>query len=116
MNHNTRVGLRSGARSRKLWILSVSLLVAVIIPHLLSHYHIQLLNLFLIGCLFALSYNILLGNTGLLSFGHAAYFGVGAYGVALLMKKAGIHYFLAIPMSLIITGIIAAIIGYFCSR
>lgn len=116
MNHNTRVGLRSGARSRKLWILSASLLVPVIIPHLLSHYHIQLLNLFLIGCLFALSYNILLGNTGLLSFGHAAYFGVGAYGVALLMKKAGIHYFLAIPMSLIITGIIAAIIGYFCSR
>ena len=72
MNKNILESLRFGARSWKLWILLVSLLVAVIIPHLLPRYPIHLLNLFLIGCLFALSYNILLGNTGLLSFGHGA--------------------------------------------
>jgi branched-chain amino acid transport system permease protein len=92
------------------------LLIAIILPHLLPHYYVHLLDLFLIGSLFALSYNILLGNTGLLSFGHGAYFGLGAYGVALLMQKAEIHYFLAIPLSLLITGAIASVIGYFCSR
>ena len=108
--------LRPGMRSWKLWTLLASVIVAVIIPHLLPRYYIHLLNLFLIGSLFALSFNILLGNTGLLSFGHAAYFGVGAYAAALLMKKVGLHYFIAIPVSMAITGVIAAIIGYFCSR
>lgn len=105
-----------GLRSRKLWTLLASVIVAVIIPHLLPRYYIHLVNLFLIGSLFALSFNILLGNTGLLSFGHAAYFGVGAYAAAMLMKKLGLHYFIAIPLSMAITGVIAAIIGYFCSR
>jgi branched-chain amino acid transport system permease protein len=109
-------GLRSGVRGRKLSVPLAGLLIAIILPHLLPHYYVHLLDLFLIGSLFALSYNILLGNTGLLSFGHGAYFGLGAYGVALLMQKAGIHYFLAIPMSLLITGAIASVIGYFCSR
>jgi len=116
MNKDTPEGLRSAARSWKRWIVLASFLIALILPHLLPHYYIHLLDLFLIGSLFALSYNILLGNTGLLSFGHAAYFGLGAYSVALLMQKAGIHYFLAIPISLTITGLIASIIGYFCSR
>ncbi len=116
MNKDTSEGPRPAGRSRKLWILLAGLLIAIILPHLLPNYYIHLVDLFLIGSLFALSYNILLGNTGLLSFGHGAYFGLGAYGVALLMQKAGIHFFLAIPISLIMTGIIASVIGYFCSR
>jgi branched-chain amino acid transport system permease protein len=108
--------LRSGLRSKNLWILLAGFPMVIILPHLLPHYYVLLLDLFLIGSLFALSYNILLGHTGLLSFGHGAYFGLGAYGVALLMQKVGIHYFLAIPISLLITGAIASVIGYFCSR
>jgi len=116
MKKYTPESLRPDVRNRKLWVPLAGLLIAIILPHLLPHYYVHLLDLFLIGSLFALSYNILLGNTGLLSFGHGAYFGLGAYGVALLMQKAGIHYFLAIPLSLLITGAIAAVIGYFCSR
>ncbi|MBI5967199.1 MAG: branched-chain amino acid ABC transporter permease [Deltaproteobacteria bacterium] len=92
------------------------LAAALILPHLLPVYYLQLMDLFLIGALFALSFNLLYGSMGLLSFGHAAFFGVGAYSVALLMKKAGIHYFLCLPLSLIITGLMALIIGYFCAR
>jgi branched-chain amino acid transport system permease protein len=116
MKKDTPESLRPSVRNRKLWVPLAGLLIAIILPHLLPHYYVHLLDLFLIGSLFALSYNILLGNTGLLSFGHGAYFGLGAYGVALLMQKAGIHYFLAIPLSLLITGVIASVIGYFCSR
>ena len=116
MNKETLETLRPGMRSWKLWTLVASVIVAVIIPHLLPLYYIHLLDLFLIGALFALSFNVLLGSTGLLSFNHAAYFGVGAYATALFMKLAGLHYFIAIPLSLVVTGVVAAIIGYFCSR
>lgn len=116
MNKETLETLRPGMRGWKLWTLLAGVIVAVIIPHLLPRYYIHLLDLFLIGSLFALSFNILLGSTGLLSFNHAAYFGVGAYATALLMKNLGLHYFIAIPLSMAITGVIAAIIGYFCSR
>jgi branched-chain amino acid transport system permease protein len=116
MKKDTPESLRSGLKGRNLWLLLAVLLIAIILPHLLPRYYVHLMNLFLIGSLFALSFNILLGNTGLLSFGHGAYFGLGAYGVALLMQKADIHYFLAIPLSLLITGAIAAVIGFFCSR
>ena len=116
MGKDTPEGLRSGLKSRNLRVPLAGLLIAIILPHLLPQYYVHLMDLFLIGSLFALSFNILLGNTGLLSFGHGAYFGLGAYGVALLMQKADIHYFLAIPLSLLITGAIAAVIGYFCSR
>jgi branched-chain amino acid transport system permease protein len=116
MKKDTPERLGPRVRNRKLWVPLAGLLMAIILPHLLPHYYVHLLDLFLIGSLFALSYNILLGNTGLLSFGHGAYFGLGAYAVALLMQKAGIHYFLAIPLSLLMTGAIASIIGYFCSR
>jgi branched-chain amino acid transport system permease protein len=92
------------------------LAAALIAPHLLSEYYLQLVDLFLIGGLFALSFNLLYGYMGLLSFGHAAFFGVGAYSVALLMEKARIHYFLSLPLSLIITALMALIIGYFCAR
>jgi branched-chain amino acid transport system permease protein len=116
MKKDTPESLSTGLKSRNRWLLLAVLLIAIILPHLLPRYYVHLMNLFLIGSLFALSFNILLGNTGLLSFGHGAYFGLGAYGVALLMQKAGIHYFLAIPLSLLITGAIAAVIGFFCSR
>ncbi|MDH4267454.1 MAG: branched-chain amino acid ABC transporter permease [Deltaproteobacteria bacterium] len=116
MKKNAPESLSPGVRNRKLWVPLAGLLIAILLPHLLPQYYVHLMNLFLIGSLFALSFNILLGNTGLLSFGHGAYFGLGAYGVALLMQKAGVHYFLAIPLSLLITGAIAAVIGYFCSR
>jgi branched-chain amino acid transport system permease protein len=108
--------MRIGMERWRTWVLFVGIIVAVFIPHLLPKYYIHLVDLFLIGSLFALSFNILLGYTGLLSFGHATYFGIGAYSTALLMQKCGVHYFVAIPFSLAITGVIATIIGYFCSR
>ena len=66
--------------------------------------------------LFAVSLNLLLGYTGLVSFGQAAYFGMGAYTCALLMKKAA----LAFPFAFVAAGIAGAlgalIIGFFCIR
>lgn len=70
----------------------------------------------IIMALFATSLNLILGFGGMVSFGHAAFFGVGAYTVALLMKKAGVSLALALMAAPCVAGITAAIIGWFCVR
>ncbi len=66
--------------------------------------------------LFAMSLNLILGFGGMVSFGHAAFFGVGAYTFALLMKKAGVTFALALIAAPLVSAIAAAIIGWFCVR
>lgn len=70
----------------------------------------------IIMALFATSLNLILGFGGMVSFGHAAFFGVGAYTVALLMKKAGVSLLLALIAAPCVAGITAAVIGWFCVR
>src|SRR6201981_3933490 len=65
----------------------------------------------------ALGFNLLLGYTGLLSFGHSAYFGLGAYTVAFLLQWLGIHSMeLYIILGLPIAGVVSALFGYICVR
>jgi branched-chain amino acid transport system permease protein len=101
------------------WSVVAAVAVAVVLlalPWGVREYNIQLANLFLIGALFALSFNVLFGYTGLLSFGQATFFGVGAYALALLMKKAGLSFAPAFVLSVPITALTAGVIGFFCSR
>lgn len=70
----------------------------------------------IIMALFATSLNLILGFGGMVSFGHAAFFGVGAYTVALLMKKAGVSLALAMIAAPCVAALAAAIIGWFCVR
>ena len=69
------------------WILIV-LLAALCVPWLGSRFYTFLATDIVILALFAMSLNLLLGYTGLVSFGHAAYFGIGAYTCAILMRTA----------------------------
>jgi branched-chain amino acid transport system permease protein len=66
--------------------------------------------------LLAVSLNLLVGYTGLVSFGHAAYFGIGAYACALLMKNLHVPFVLALPAGGIISGLCALLFGFFCVR
>ena len=93
------------------------IVLLLLLPLAVREYYVQLLNLFLIGALFALSFNLLFGYTGLLSFGHSAYFGVGAYAVALMVK-----YLKITSMELFLVGavvasvLITALFGVVCVR
>ena len=62
-----------------------------LLPNYIGLYQTQLLTYGLIAAIAVLGFNILLGYTGLLSFGHSAFFGIGAYSVAFLLRDAGIH-------------------------
>ena len=70
----------------KKWIFWIVMLIALVIyPRVFGIYYTNVFISFAIFALFAVSYNLLLGYTGLLSFGHAMFFGVGAYGTALAL-------------------------------
>ena len=68
-------------------LVSGALLIVVIVlyPRFFGIYYTNVFVTFAIFALFAVSFNILLGYTGLLSFGHAMFFGTGAYGTALAL-------------------------------
>jgi len=75
---------------------------------------------FVIRCsafgLFATSLNLLVGYTGLISFGHGMFFGLGAYGFGLLMQRTGVSIPVAFASTLLITAVVAAVIGAICVR
>jgi hypothetical protein len=71
---------------RLLLAVSPIALLLLGIPYLTNPYQTLILAYGLIMAIAALGFNLLLGYTGLLSFGHSAYFGVGAYAVAFMVK------------------------------
>jgi len=81
-----------------------------------GEYWIWVTTEMIINALFAMSLNLILGYGGMVSFGHAAFFGVGAYTVALLMMKIGLPLYVALPAAPIMGAIAAAVIGWFCVR
>ena len=71
----------------------------------------------LIYGLFALGYNLLYGYTGLLSFGHAAYWGLGAYGTGIAIARLQVDSLWgALATGLLFAGVGGMIIGFFCLR
>src|SRR2546426_11649760 len=97
------------------WPLLV-LVAALLVPALGSRFYTFLANDVIIWALFATSLNLLVGYTGLVSFGHAAYFGIGAYTTGILMKKLGIPFLLAFPAAGVLAGAFALLFGLFCVR
>jgi branched-chain amino acid transport system permease protein len=97
------------------WPLLV-FVAAFFVPALGSRFYTFVANDVAIWALFATSLNILVGYTGLVSFGHAAYFGIGAYTTGLLLKKLGVPFLLAWPAAGILAGAFALVFGFFCVR
>ncbi|MBI2493122.1 MAG: branched-chain amino acid ABC transporter permease [Candidatus Rokubacteria bacterium] len=97
------------------WAVLV-LLAAFGVPALGSRYYTFLANDVVVWALFATSLNLLVGYSGLVSFGHAAYFGVGAYTTGILMKKLGVGFLLAFPAAGLAAGLFALVFGFFCVR
>lgn len=81
------------------------------LPSLVPFYLIFVATKILMIGLLAVSFNLLFGYTGLLSFGHAAFFGIGAYSVALLLKHFALPLGLVLVAGPVCSGLAAAIIG-----
>lgn len=85
-------------------------------PFVLSLFHLNLLTEILIFAVFALSLNVLVGFTGLVSLGHAAFFGMGAYTAGFVAQNLSSNMIMTLGMSILLTAITAAIVGMFCMK
>ncbi|HEX9557504.1 MAG TPA: branched-chain amino acid ABC transporter permease, partial [Reyranella sp.] len=101
---------------RHLVASAVVVLLLALLPLAGSRYAIDLTTEVLIYVLFALSLNVLIGFTGNISFGHAAYFAIGGYACAILLTTYHWPLVLAMPAAVLLSGATAAAVGYFCVR
>jgi branched-chain amino acid transport system permease protein len=98
------------------WIVPAALLLLAA-PFVIDPFQTLTLTYGLVAAIGALGFNLLLGYTGLLSFGHSAFFGGGAYTVAFLVKYlkiASMELFLA--GSVLTSAILSVLFGYVCVR
>ena len=93
--------------------LGAALLILAVfaLPHVVGPFGRSLASEILIFSLFALSIGVIYGQTGMLSFGHAGYFGVGAYAVALSILKLGVGIGGALVMAIVVTGFLALVVA-----
>jgi branched-chain amino acid transport system permease protein len=75
------------------------------------NYVVLLLTGLCIYAILTLSLNLLVGYTGIPSFAHGAFFGIGAYMVALAMVRLGVPFLLAVLLAVLGTGVVAALVG-----
>ena len=102
---------------RTMTFLAIGALVALAaFPLVADAFALKLGIEVMVFALFALSLNLLLGHGGVISFGHAAWFGIGAYASALVLRHAGAPMELALLAAPIIAGLCAFAAGWFIVR
>ena len=99
------------------WIWPLGLALLAVLPWILPPYQLRLVTEAIIFSLYAVSYNLLLGYAGLLSFGHAMFFGVGAFATAVAINTLeGIPLFLALTMATALTTLVGLLVGLLLLR
>src|SRR5260221_12512398 len=104
-------------RLNGLWVLLGLVVVMALLPLIASPYALLLMLPFIGYGIALLGFNLLFGSTGLLSFGHALFLGVGAYTAAALTSKFGILSFeLFLVTAALVSGLSSLVIGALCVR
>jgi len=96
--------------------LALAAVVLALLPWFLHDYGLQVAIQALVLGVFAMSFNLLFRNTGLLSFGHAACFGSAGYTTALLVSKLRWNFAATLPLALAAAALVALVIGFFSVR
>ena len=99
------------AKTRWHW-LEVAFWLCTLLPFVVTPNYLSLASQIAITALFALSLDLILGYAGIVSLGHAAFFGVGAYAAGLLAK----HYWSEPLTGLVVAALIAGLVGYATSH
>lgn len=102
-----------------IWVALICL-VLIVIPFILekriSQYYLYLTIKIMVWALFAMSFNLVLGYGGMMSFGHAAFFGISAYTCSLLLVRASFPFVPAMVVGPFAAAAAAVIIGFFSVR
>jgi branched-chain amino acid transport system permease protein len=104
--------------ARNPWLMAVVVLTGLaLVPFLFgSNQALNFAAFVLVIALAAQGWNLLAGFGGQFSFGHAAFFGTGAYAMALLQVRLGFNPWLALPVAIALGGLVGAFIGYLSFR
>jgi branched-chain amino acid transport system permease protein len=101
---------------KKLYIGVLSL-VLLSLPFVLNNpYYLNILITFGIFSIFAFSLNFIVGYIGEISFGHAAFFGLGAYFTALIHQSLSVSYWISLVIALLLTGFVGMCVGFLSLR
>ena len=98
------------------WWLVLLIVASFLAPTVLTEFYLTVLCEALVMSLLALSFNLLFGYMGQLSFGQAAFYGLGGYAVAMLVTKAHFNFWLSMVAGILVAGIAGLIVGIFCVR
>ena len=96
-----------------LLLLSLLIVVLVLIGLFADRFTVYLTSRVMILSIFALGYNLLLGGTGLLSFGHGAFYAAGVYGLGLFSLHVNPHPLAGIVVGVAFACLLAMVIGFF---
>jgi branched-chain amino acid transport system permease protein len=99
-----------------LLLLGLLIVVMILIGMYADRFSVYLASRVMILSIFALGYNLLLGGTGLLSFGHGAFYAAGAYGLGLFSLHVTPHPLAGIVVGVAFACLLALAIGFFCVR
>jgi branched-chain amino acid transport system permease protein len=94
-----------------LFFIAACALLVLVAPPFLKNYGIYLLSYWLIFVIATMGLNLTVGYAGQKSLGHAAFFGIGAYTVAIMMK-AGISFWLGLPAAALICFVTGVVLGF----
>jgi branched-chain amino acid transport system permease protein len=107
---------KEGSWIKRGWWLILLLLLLFLSPFCLSEFYLTVLCEALVMSMLALSFNLLFGYMGQLSFGQAAFYGLGGYAVAMLLTKIHFNFWLSLVAGVLLAGMVGAIVGFFCVR
>ncbi len=91
---------------------AIGVLAAILLPRIASDYYVQLACVAMLYAILAQGYDILLGWGGQFALSHAAFFGIGAYSVAILTTRLGVPYWPALLLAIPMTVLAAAVMGW----
>ncbi len=98
-------------------LLGLGALALIAFPFIGSDFYVQMVSRMMILAIFAASLDLLLGVTGLVSLGHAAYFGLAGYLLAFLTPQAEpVSLWWSLPVTVLACGLAALVIGFFVVR
>ncbi|MBW1781693.1 MAG: branched-chain amino acid ABC transporter permease [Deltaproteobacteria bacterium] len=96
---------------------AAALLIAlVIVPSILPRFYIYILAVIFVTALLAMSLNMVVGHGGLFQFHHGAFYGVGAYTVALMLTKTSLPMWVGFVAGPFMAALVGLLIGVFCIR
>ena len=98
------------------WLVLILFILLLVFPLVLTRFYIYLLALILVSGLAAMSLNLVLGYGGIYQFHHAVFYGLGAYGAALMITKLGYSPWIGFLVGPLLAAFISLVMGAICVR